>query len=331
MTRILSLTASNGQTTHPLKILCRLTGLLLVACACASPLSAAEEFAPSSYRALEKNTYSQEQLGISLSTVNQPDIATALYQDQQSDNGDTRHRVWYSDEAWITDIGTLLYRDNDHDGYFTGFSLTIDADTIDVDLDVYAAIDIKRPYAERERLHTSAIFTLYGNSVADEYRIDIELVQSYPADDYDLFIELKDAYNDQVLDSVNANDFTNLTRLPLESEDLDTHVHFPEEPDPIDVNDNIRVVEYAGGTGWILMLLLGLPLIVRQRLRRHLASENQPKFYNRSKFQQTKRFTKPGSILKQLLRTMAQTIGLEDKQGDGQLPGTTSTLPESSI
>ena len=174
--------------------------------------------------------------------------------------------LWHDDDAWITDIGTLLYGDRDRDGYFTWFGLTIDADTWLSVSEVYVSIDIQRSFAPRERLHTSNVFSLYGRSLSDDYRIDIDLVQNYPAGNYDLTVNLHDAYDGHLLDTVSADEFTNLSGLPLESEEYDSDRHPVEEPHrpgtPV-YNDDIRVVEYAGSSSLALLILLGL--IVQQR------------------------------------------------------------------
>ena len=155
----------------------------------------------------------------------------------------------------------MLYVDNDQDGYFSGFSITIDADTDYSQADVYATIDLQRSEGERERLHTTGTFSIYGNSLTDEYRVDIELVRNYPIADYDLFINLVDANDHAVVDRVSAYDMSNLSGLPLESEELD------DDPAPIEpatpyqqptANNDIRVVEYSGASSIWLLLAIGM-------------------------------------------------------------------------
>jgi len=174
------------------------------------------------------------------------------------------HHSWLDQETWITDIGTLLYRDDDKDGYFSGFSLTVDADTYFQQAQIYASIGLQRAYGQRERLHTTANFTIYSNELSDEYRIDIDLLSNYQAGEYDLFIDLHDAYDHRLLDSVSAMDFSNLFRLPLESEDLDRYYESEQGADPVHhhnpsttpVNSDIRVVEYAGSSGFFLLMAM---------------------------------------------------------------------------
>lgn len=181
-----------------------------------------------------------------------------------------RHLVVQHDIAYITDIGTLLYRDTDRDGYFAGLSLTIDADTPHHDERVYASIDLVTPDQRTERLHTSGHFTLYGTSLSDEYRIDIDLVRNYPTANYDLQISLHGARDDRLLDRVGAVHFSNLRQLPLESEDLDLQFDNPDShtsPDshvPVSNND-IRVSEYGGSAGLTLLMFMLSTVIARPR------------------------------------------------------------------
>ncbi len=251
-----------------------LAGLLLLSISSATPGWAETpnpDLSIGTYRSSEGPTRTPAQLGEALSIAQLPDPAAHLA---------TRHKTgdvqvdpysndWYLQEAWITDIGLLLYNDADNDGYFAGFSLSVDADSSYSDTDVYLSIDLQRPFHQVENLHTSRVFALYGQSAADEYRIDIELVNNYPRDHYDLIIELRDAYDHQTLERVTSADFSNLRALPLESEDFDYSPYEPDNgshyPDAPIYNDDVRVDEHAGGFGWLTGMALGLSLLARRR------------------------------------------------------------------
>lgn len=217
-------------------------------------------------RSHEQGSFSSQALAAGLASPALPDPATAIEP--------RHHPVWTNDEAWITDIGTLLYRDDDSDGYFAGFSLTLDSDTRYQHTEVHAIIDVQGPLGVREFLHKTATFSLHGNTLSDEYRVDIELVRNYPAGEYDLFIDLIDSSSHRILDSVSARDFSNLSALPLESEDLDLQVNTPLEPEPIASNDDVRVVEYAGASGGVLLMML-ITLLVSRRTSGRLRSPTQ--------------------------------------------------------
>ena len=184
-----------------------------------------------------------------------------------------RHPSWAADNAYVTDIGTLLYHDRDNDGYFAGLSLTIDADTPYHEERIYASIDLTDINQITEPLHRTADFSIYGNSLSDEYRVDIDLVRNYPTGIYDLQITLHDARDNRILDSVGASHFSNLRQLPLESEDLDLVALSPvNDTTPSNVspplsNNDIRVSEYGGSTSLAFLALLLTSLAIRLHSR----------------------------------------------------------------
>ena len=183
---------------------------------------------------------------------------------------DLHHADYLDDGAWISDIGTLLYADDDADGYFSGLSLSIDADSAYDRYEVYAVIDITNGFDGwsgygAERLHTTRPFELYGSSATDEYRVDIDLVQNFSPGVYDLRISLIDAHDDRILDQVDANGFRNLRALPLESEDYqygDTpYIDRPQYP----LNDDVVTSEYVGSSGFAILTLLLAGVLTRFR------------------------------------------------------------------
>ena len=180
-----------------------------------------------------------------------------------------RQSIYLNDIAWLNEVGTLLFNDSDGDGYFSSLSLSLDADTEFSSVDVYATIDIQSALSPNrffnERLHTTQPFTVYGRSLADEYRVDIDLVSNYSPDIYDLQITLVDAYSHDILDRVDAQVFRNLSSLSLESQD-NVDVFVPVNNRPVRPgNDSVRVEEFAGSSGaGLLSLFLGA-LILRSR------------------------------------------------------------------
>jgi len=198
-----------------------------------------------------------------------PSHQTALDPAHAISSLDSRHFLLHDSDFWIANIGTLLFTDRDRDGYFSSFSLTIDADTRYSYAEVYANIDVLLPDGSREHLHSTATFDIYGNSFSDEYRVDIDLLQNYPIGEYDLHVELVDAYTSRIVDQLGARDISNLSRLPLESA-TDDEVLFvgssDEFTDDSPVRSDIRVVEHAGTTGvWALLGLLMVTLRMRRR------------------------------------------------------------------
>ena len=181
-----------------------------------------------------------------------------------------RQSFYLNDIAWLNEVGTLLFDDLDGDGYFSGISLSLDADTEFASVDVYATIDIQSALSPNgffdERLHTTQPFTIYGRSLNDEYRVDIDLITNFSPDIYDLQISLVDAYSHEILDRVDAQVFRNLSSLSLESQDNED-VFIAVNNRPVRPgNDGVFVEEFAGSGGPVLLGLFLLALI--RRLKR---------------------------------------------------------------
>ena len=176
----------------------------------------------------------------------------------------------FGDEAWISEVGVLLRADLDADGFFAGFSLSLDADTARGNLEVFATIDITRSdsnfnNARPTRLFTTVPFILYGQSRSDEYRVDIDLLNNYNPDFYDLTVTLLDARDGQILDQVGANEFRNLDALPLESEEFDGGF-VPVGDRPYNTaNDDVVAIEYSGASGPLVLAVLLLSMLARIR------------------------------------------------------------------
>lgn len=177
---------------------------------------------------------------------------------------DIRQNIQYLDDrGWISTIGTLLYADEDRNSFFSGVSISVDADTAFFNYSVFAAIDIIDPAGRTERLHTTRTFDIYGHNLSDEYHVDIDLLSYFAPAFYDLQITLFDAYNNQVLDQVTALDFRNLSSLPLESADNPGYLTPVSDRPDRPFNDNVLAVEYAGSNGFGFLLMLFICVVIK--------------------------------------------------------------------
>lgn len=221
------------------------------------------------HRTRESAVLDPTALGMALST---PSLPTPLLKTPDDSASDYPLQPFhgYLQESWITDVGVLLYGDRDQDGHYTGLSISVDADTRWAHTDVYLTLTLRPYHGTTEELHTSAVFPLYGQSMADEYRIDIELIRDYPSNHHDLTIELRDAWDGRTLDHVGAAGFSNLRALPLESEDQDEAVFIPDLPGPAPIpgNDDVRVEEHAGSLATPFAMILTLLMLYRRRVGR---------------------------------------------------------------
>lgn len=154
---------------------------------------------------------------------------------------------------WFYDVDVALFADADGDGYYWGIDLLFDADTNYAAADVFAVLYLSydggpwNEYAETEDI------TLFGTSGLDDYTVETELVSGYPTGDYDILIELYDAYDGSFLASMGPEDTSELSFLPLEDSTRDA----PGETQVV-VNSG------GGSLGWLLLLAL---LAVRMTLR----------------------------------------------------------------
>lgn len=162
---------------------------------------------------------------------------------------------------WFYDVDVALFSDTDRDGYYWGIDLRFDADTVYGAVDVFAVLYLSyeggpwNEYAETEDI------TLFGTSAFDDYVVETELVSGYPTGDYDILIELYDAYDGSFLASIGPEDTTELSYLPLEDSTRDSA-------------GNTQVVVNSGGgsLGWLLLFAL---LAVRMTLRPQAASSSK--------------------------------------------------------
>jgi hypothetical protein len=156
---------------------------------------------------------------------------------------------------WFYDVDVALFSDLDRDGYYTGIDLLFDADTSYVAVDVYAVLYLSYEYGPWNEYAATDDFTLFGSTSADDYIVETELVSGYPTGNYDILIELFDAYDGTYLASFGPEDTSELALLPLEDTTLDAvtggHTH---------------VVVSSGGGSLSWFLLLGL-LAIRMTFR----------------------------------------------------------------
>lgn len=158
----------------------------------------------------------------------------------------------YEHEFWIYDAWVTLRNDIDYDGYAYRFSLEFDVDTIYAEADVYARLYLSRGEVFKE-YHTTSVFTIFGENSDDSLIVDSELLEGFPSGDYEILIEVYDAYSDQLVAILDGNDDPDLYLLTLESKDY-------EYIEPV-------VVVEGGSMAYLTLLLLPvLAFRLRQRI-----------------------------------------------------------------
>lgn len=149
-------------------------------------------------------------------------------------------------DFWFYDVDVELFSDFDHDGYFYGIDLWFDADTIYAAADVYAVIYLSYEYGPWNEYAATEDFTLFGASGGDAYVIETELISGYETGNYDILIELFDAFDGTFIADIGPEGSSELSLLPLEDSNRDA---------PIETH---VIVNHGGGgsPGWLLLLAL---------------------------------------------------------------------------
>ena len=156
-------------------------------------------------------------------------------------------------DVWVYDAFVSLYRDHDYDGYYSGITLEFDVDTSAYHSDVYARIYLGVD-DEFYEYYTTNIFSIDGESSDDSLIVETELVQGFYPDDYEVLIEIYDAYSNALVAVYDGYDDADLVYLPLESKDYD-------RPQTAQVT---VTTEYGGSMAWLLGLLLPVMWLKRR-------------------------------------------------------------------
>ena len=156
-------------------------------------------------------------------------------------------------DFWIFDADVQLFYDDDGDGYFYGIDLLFDADTLYSSADVYAVVYLSLEGGPWNEYAATNDFTIFGSSGDDEYVLVTELMTGYPTGEYDLLIELFDAFDGEFLTSFGPDETSELAYLALEDFNRDAPV----------VEQRTVIVSQGGGGAfgiWMLVGMLGLAL-----------------------------------------------------------------------
>lgn len=126
-------------------------------------------------------------------------------------------------DVWLAEINTNLYQDVDRDGYYQNFELTFDLDTRFSRQDVFVEVWIEGSTFNQQRIFTSNVITLSGDSSLDSQQINIQLIDDYPTDYYQLELVIIDAHSRSVIFTIDQYHSNQLQNLALESQRYDQH------------------------------------------------------------------------------------------------------------
>jgi len=159
-------------------------------------------------------------------------------------------------EFWIFDATVELFSDLDRDNFYSGIKLILDADTVYNEADVYAVLYLSYEFGPWNEYASTEDFTIFGASGGDEYFVESELVSGYLTGEYDILIELFDAYDGTFVASFGPDESSDLAYLPLEDVSRDTPP-----------GTTVIINEGGGGSMGLLGLLalLGVAGLARER------------------------------------------------------------------
>lgn len=198
----------------------------------------------------EKESSSDEYAALALSGDRDK---TPRASDQQKSSNNTARTP--NTDFWFYTADVELFTDRDRDGYYAGIDLLFDADTYYDVADVYAVIFLSYEYGPWNEYAETETFTIFGASGTDQYVVETDLVQGYPTGNYDILIELYDAWDNTFVAAIGPEDTSELAILPLE----DTGRDAPAGTTQIVVNS-------GGGGSLSWFLLLGLCPVACARL-----------------------------------------------------------------
>ena len=134
-------------------------------------------------------------------------------------------------DYWVYDAYVTLHTDSDYDGYYHHFSVVFDVDSI---------------------YHTTSDFYIGGDSTQDQITVETELLSGFYPDDYEVLIEIYDAYSNELVAVYDGYSDADLYLLSIESQDKEV----------IYVEPDVVVIEASGGSAaWLALLLLPILLV----------------------------------------------------------------------
>jgi len=156
----------------------------------------------------------------------------------------------FNQAFWIFDAWIEFYSDNDRDGYFNHFSVEFDADTQFSSAEVYARLYLGKDEVFKE-YHATSNFNIFSDNSNDSFVVESELLKGFSSAEYEVLIELYDAYSDELVAVFDGNDDADLYLLSLESKEY----------------ESVQVVvirEHGGSVSLWGVLLLPVLLMARQ-------------------------------------------------------------------
>ncbi|OED42762.1 hypothetical protein AB833_05355 [Chromatiales bacterium (ex Bugula neritina AB1)] len=170
----------------------------------------------------------------------------------------------HNDNYWVREATLNLNQDNDHDGHYSSFNVTLDVDTHFSLSTVYAVLYLSHNGGVWNEYAVTGNFSIYAGSHDDSYSIDAVLDSGYPSGYYDHHIEIYDADTLTLLSHYGPEHSHYFHDLPFESRHHDEW--------SIDTSLSLNF-SGSGSMGYPTVLLVSLLLIRRRWLKSNSSAE----------------------------------------------------------
>ncbi len=186
---------------------------------------------------------------------------------QPDSNGNRRTALNHNHGLWVYDVLINLTADNDNDGHYSTFSVSLDVETNFSPRLVYAVLYLSQNNNPWSEYAVTGNFTVTGSGSADTVQIETNLESGYPSGYYDHYIEVYDAYDHSLLLNYGPNHSHHVRGLPFESYYDDSHYS------PVTVS-----LSFSGAGSFTPYWLTGMIalLVYRRRSPNHTASPGKP-------------------------------------------------------
>lgn len=161
---------------------------------------------------------------------------------------------------WLYVYDTEVGVDYDRDGYYSRFTLSFEPEVMAGYDRVYADIYLSYEGRTWDYLTSTSVHRISAAGGSNVINITSELDYGYPPGEYDVLIELRDAYTDRLLVSAGPDTEGALGFLPLEDSEYDSDSY----------NYGIGVDYYAYGSGSLGLstLLIGGSILGFRRIQK---------------------------------------------------------------
>lgn len=168
----------------------------------------------------------------------------------------------YSADAWLTG-------DLDGDGFYHALKVSFDVDVNYDGADVYAKLYLSREGEPWSQYFTTDLFHIHGDSTADTYEVETELLEGYYPGYYSVLIEIYSLDHAYMVAS-EVLDYYYLGRdLPLESLNRDDYVG--------ETYSEVSVSVGGGSAGSLLLFFLIIQVVIAARGARAIPPQKASK------------------------------------------------------